>query len=76
MTYNAFANTDQTLVVLIDGQRLPIIGWGSSGWPITFVRRRSDALPPVLDTKTNLVYTYNPQTGLTTIEQYEESIHG
>lgn len=82
MTYTAFANTDQTLVALYNGQRLPILGWYAPGCsaasPLVPALtgdpwdRRLYRLP-VLDTKTNLVYS---QKGLMTLEAYEESING
>lgn len=76
MSCNSFSNTDQTLVALIGGRHVPIVGWSSGGWPITFVRHPSDVFPPVFDTKTGLVYTYRSKDGVTIIEKYEESIHG
>jgi len=56
MSNSTFANTNQTLVALVGGLRLPIVGWTSGGRPITPMTSPLRDHPPVLDTKTNLVY--------------------
>ncbi len=72
MINNTFANTNQTLVALVGGLRLPIVGWTSGGRPITPITSPYRDPPPVLDTRTNLVYT---ERGVTTLEHYEESVN-
>lgn len=73
MTYNEFANNDQTLVALIDGYRVPIVGWHSCGRPITPLNLTHDVWPDVLDTKTNYVYRY--KDGVRSVGTYEEIIN-
>ncbi len=73
MSNSTSANTNPTLVALVGGLRLPIVGWTSGGRPITPITSPFRDPPPVLDTKTNLVYTRN---GVTPLEHYEESING
>jgi hypothetical protein len=72
MSYTAFANPYQTLVVLFEGVHIPIVGWSSSGYPITPLNL--SGWPDVLDTKTNCIYRY--KDGVGSIEKYEESING
>ncbi len=78
MKYSVFANRNQNLVALVDGVRLPIVGWRivgtQAGLPIVpMLDWSSDSFPPVLDTNTNFVYT---RKGVTTLEHYEESVNG
>jgi len=71
MSYTSFANPYQTLVVLFEGVHIPIVGWSSSGYPITPLR--ISGWPDVLDTKTNLVYRHNG-IGEVTVDRYEGNV--
>jgi hypothetical protein len=71
MTYNGFTNSDQTLVALVEGARVHIVGWLPTGRPVTPLNLSE--WPDVLDTKTNLIYRY--KDGVRSIEKYEESIN-
>jgi hypothetical protein len=68
MTYTQFTNNDQTLVFLIDGFRVPIVGWQPTWRPITSLNL--SGWLDVLDTKTNYIYRYEDCVG--SVEKYEE----